>query len=277
MALPQIVTRDAWLLARKELLAKEKAATRARDDLNAERRRLPMVEVDKEYVFEGPEGSASLLDLFDGRVQLVVYHFMFAPDWDAGCPSCSGFVDQIGHLSHLNARGTTLAAVSRAPLARITPFKARMGWTLPWFSSFGSDFNYDFHVTLDDSVMPISYNYRTPEEHREAGTSYYVEGEQPFELPGMSCFLRDGDRVFHTYSSYGRGGDTVGSTNSLLDLTALGRQEPWEKPEGRMTGLGAQAGSEGVRYHDEYEDGVGRTYDVGTDGGDRTAGAGRTR
>lgn len=261
MALPQIVSPDEWLAARKELLAKEKAATRARDELNAARRMLPMVEIRKDYVFEGPKGEASLLDLFDRRSQLIVYHFMFGPDWgDAGCPNCSGFVDQIGHLSHLNARGTTMVAVSRAPLSKIEPFKARMGWTLPWYSSYGSDFNYDFHVTLDESVTPVSYNYRTIEEHRQAGTCYYVEGEQPFELPGLSCFLRDGNRVFHTYSTYARGADTVGSTNSLLDLTALGRQEAWEKPAGRSSELGAPAGSEGVRYHDEYEEGAGRTY-----------------
>ncbi len=260
MALPQIVSRDEWLTARKELLAKEKAATRARDELNAERRMLPMVEIEKDYVFEGPDGKVGLLDLFDGRAQLIVYHFMFGPNWDAGCPSCSGFVDQIGHLAHLKARGTSMTAVSRASFAKIEPFRARMGWTLPWYSSYGSDFNYDFHVTLDEAVLPISYNYRTVEEHRQAGTEYYVGGEQPFELPGLSCFLRDGDRVFHTYSTYGRGADTLGSTDSLLDLTALGRQQEWEKPAGRSSGLGAPAGSDRVRYHDEYDDGVGRTF-----------------
>jgi predicted dithiol-disulfide oxidoreductase (DUF899 family) len=229
MSLPEIVSRAQWRAARGELLVKEKAATRARDALNAERRGLPMVEIDAEYVFEGGDGKATLLDLFEDRAQLVVYHFMFAPDWDAGCRSCSGFLDQIGHLAHLKARRTTFAAVSRAPYTRILPFKARMGWTVPWYSSYGSEFNHDFDVTL---------------EH---------EGEL-VERPGISCFLRDRDRVFHTYSAYERGLDGLGSTTSLLDLTALGRQETWEEPEGRASAAGAPAGSERVRYHDEYEE-----------------------
>ncbi|GAA4047054.1 DUF899 domain-containing protein [Streptomyces shaanxiensis] len=229
MSLPEIVSREQWRAAREELLVKEKAATRARDALNAERRGLPMVEVEEEYVFEGGDGKATLPDLFEGRHQLVVHHFMFAPEWDAGCRSCSGFLDQIGHLAHLRARGTTLVAVSRAPYPKILPFKARMGWTVPWYSSYGSDFNHDFEVTL---------------EH---------EGEL-VERPGVSCFLRDGDRVFHTYSTYERGLDGLGSTTGFLDLTALGRQEEWEEPKGRASALGAPAGSERIRYHDEYED-----------------------
>ncbi|MGY6022281.1 DUF899 domain-containing protein [Streptomyces spinosirectus] len=229
MSLPEIVSREQWRVAREELLAKEKAVTRARDALNAERRRLPMVEVDKEYVFESGDGKATLLDLFEGRLQLVVHHFMFAPDWDAGCRSCSAFLDQVGHLAHLRARGTTFAVVSRAPYTKILPFKARMGWTMPWYSSYGSDFNRDFDVTL---------------EH---------EGES-LERPGLSCFLRDGERVFHTYSTYERGLDGLGSTNGFLDLTALGRQEEWEEPKGRASSLGAPAGSDRIRYHDEYEE-----------------------
>ncbi|MEU9050954.1 DUF899 domain-containing protein [Streptomyces sp. NPDC048384] len=229
MSLPEIVSREQWRAAREELLVREKAATRARDALNAERRRLPMVEIKEEYVFEGGDGKATLLDLFEGRHQLVVYHFMFAPDWDAGCRSCSGFLDQIGHVAHLKARGTTFAAVSRAPYTKILPFKARMGWTVPWYSSCGSDFNHDFEVTL---------------EH---------EGEL-MERPGVSCFLRDRDRIFHTYSTYERGLDGLGSTTGFLDLTALGRQEEWEEPKGRASALGAPAGSERIRYHDEYED-----------------------
>jgi predicted dithiol-disulfide oxidoreductase (DUF899 family) len=229
MSLPEIVSREQWRAAREELLLKEKVITRARDTLNAQRRALPMVEVDTEYVFEGGDGKATLLDLFEGRYQLVVYHFMFAPEWDAGCRSCSGFLDQIGHLAHLHARGTAFAAVSRAPYTKILPFKARMGWTLPWYSSYGSDFNHDFEATL---------------EH---------EGELS-ERPGVSCFLRDRDRVFHTYSTYERGLDGLGSTTSLLDLTALGRQEEWEEPKGRASALGAPAGSERIRYHDEYEE-----------------------
>jgi len=235
MSLPQIVSREEWLSARKELLAKEKAATRARDALNAERRRLPMVEIDKEYVFEGPEGSVGLVDLFDGRRQLILGHFMFNPSWVDGCPSCSAGADEIskGLLEHLHVRDTTLVQVSRAPLAKIEDYKARKGWTFPWYSSYGSDFNYDFHVTMDESVAPAVYNYRTKAEHEQAGTGYYFEGEQPIEEPGTSFFLRDGDRVFHTYSSFGRGAEMTGGSYYFLDLTALGRQEDWEEPKGR--------------------------------------------
>lgn len=228
MTLPEIVSREEWRAAREELLVREKAVTRARDALNAQRRRLPMVEIDKEYVFESGDGKATLLDLFRGRHQLVVQHFMFAPEWDAGCRSCSGFLDQIGHLAHLRARGTEFAVVSRAPFTKILPFKARMGWTVPWYSSYDSDFNVDFQVSSG--------------------------GDEPSERPGVSCFLRERDRVFHTYSTYERGLDGLGSTNSLLDLTALGRQEEWEEPRGRASALGAPAGSERVRYHDEYDD-----------------------
>ncbi|MFJ2604454.1 DUF899 domain-containing protein [Streptomyces sp. NPDC091279] len=229
MSLPEIVSREQWRAAREELLIKEKAATRARDALNAERRRLPMVEIDEEYLFEGGDGKATLPDLFQGRPQLVVYHFMFAPDWDAGCRSCSAFLDQVGHLAHLKARGTTFAAVSRAPYTKILPFKARMGWTLPWYSSYGNDFSRDFEGTLE-------------------------QDGHLFDRPGISCFLRDGERVFHTYSTFARGLDVLGSTNSFLDLTALGRQEEWEQPPGRASALGAPAGSDRVRYHDEYPD-----------------------
>jgi predicted dithiol-disulfide oxidoreductase (DUF899 family) len=232
MSLPQVVSRDEWLVARKELLAKEKEATRARDALNAERRRLPMVEVEKDYVFEGPDGQASLLDLFEGRRQLIVDHFMFDPSWDDGCPSCSGRVDQYGNLAHLHARDTTMAVVSRAPLAKIQPFKARKGWTFPWYSSYGSDFNYDFHVTLDEAVAPVEYNYRNKAELVASGAPPDLKGE----LHGTSVFLRDGDRVFHTYSTYGRGTEQVGGTHYYLDMTALGRQEDWEEPRGRSTG-----------------------------------------
>ncbi|MFF1255877.1 DUF899 domain-containing protein [Streptomyces sp. NPDC058321] len=227
MGLPNIVTREEWLGARQELLAREKAATRARDALNTQRRELPMVEIEKLYVFEGPDGKSELLDLFEGRPQLIVYHFMFGPDQDAGCPNCSAFLDQIGHLSHLRARGTEFAAVSRAPFIKLLPFKARMGWTVPWYSAATSDFNQDFGFAAD---------------------------EEPRDLPGLSCFLRDGDRVYHTYSTTGRGLDGIGSMTSLLDLTALGRQEEWEEPAGRASALGAPAGGARVRYHDEYPD-----------------------
>lgn len=252
MNLPDVVSPQEWLEARKRLLVKEKAATRAKDELNAERRRLPMVRIDKDYVFEGQDGKASLLDLFDGRQQLIVHHFMFDPSWDAACRSCSATADNIGHLAHLHARGTSLVAVSRAPYPKIAAFRERMGWTFPWYSSFDSDFNYDFHVTLDESVTPIMYNYRTRAEFEERGQGYYFEGDQPFELPGLSTFLRVDDTIYHTYSTFGRGLEALGGTYGYLDLTALGRQEAWEQPAGRLTGLGAQAGSPEVRYHDEY-------------------------
>ncbi|MEA2717128.1 MAG: hypothetical protein QOI99_1445 [Actinomycetota bacterium] len=235
MGLPQVVSQDEWLVARKELLVREKELTRRRDALTADRRRLPMVRIDKEYVFEGPAGKVGLLDLFEGRRQLIVGHFMFDPSWDDGCPSCSAGADEIsdGLLAHLHTRDTTLAYVSRAPLAKIDAYKSRKGWTFPWYSSYGSDFNYDFHVTLDESVAPVMYNYRTPAEHEQAGTSGYVEGDQPIEGPGRSAFLRDGDTIFHTYSVFARGLETIGGSYYLLDETALGRQEEWEEPKGR--------------------------------------------
>jgi predicted dithiol-disulfide oxidoreductase (DUF899 family) len=238
MTLPNVVSRDEWLAARRALLADEKAMTRARDALNVRRRELPMVAIEKDYVFEGPGGRASLLDLFDGRRQLITRHFMFGPSWDEGCPSCTAAADEIsdGLLRHLHARDTTLVVVARAPLAKIEAYRALRGWTFPWYSSYGSDFNYDFHVTLDEAVAPVEYNYRTAAEHEQAGTAHYVQGERPIERPGESCFLRDGDRVFHTYSSFARGGEATGGSYYFLDLTALGRQEDWEEPRGRANG-----------------------------------------
>jgi predicted dithiol-disulfide oxidoreductase (DUF899 family) len=235
MSLPRIATRDEWLAARKELLAREKELTRRRDQLSAARRQLPMVEIEKDYVFEGPDGEATLPELFDGRRQLVVGHFMFHPDWDDGCPSCTAGVDEVapGLIAHLNVRDTSLAYVSRAPIEKLERYKAKKGWTIPWYSSYGSDFNYDFGVTLDKSVAPVEYNYRSKAEHERAGTGYYFEGEQPIELPGMSFFLRGDGRVFHTYSTYGRGAEMLGGSYYWLDLTALGRQEDWEEPKGR--------------------------------------------
>jgi predicted dithiol-disulfide oxidoreductase (DUF899 family) len=221
MSLPRIVSRDEWLAARKDLLAREKEMTRARDALSAERRRLPMVRVEKDYVFEGPTGRASLPDLFGSYRQLIVRHFMFDPSWDDGCPSCSAAADEIseGLLAHLSARDTQFVTVSRAPLARIEDYKQRRGWTFPWYSSYGSDFNYDFRVTLDASVAPPEYNYAPAD----------VEGE----FPGHSTFLRVGDEIFHTYSTYARGAEWLGGSYAFLDLTALGRQEDWEEPKGR--------------------------------------------
>src|SRR5687767_1368215 len=151
---PQIASPEEWLEARKQLLAHEKELTRHRDEVNAERRQLPMVEITKDYVFEGPE-KARLVDLFDGRHQLLVYHCMYEPDWDEGCPSCSYVVDNIGHLSHLHARDTSLVLVSIAPFEKLAAYRERMGWTVPWYSSHGSDFNYDFHVTIDKAVAPV--------------------------------------------------------------------------------------------------------------------------
>jgi predicted dithiol-disulfide oxidoreductase (DUF899 family) len=237
MNLPQVVSREEWLAARKELLTKEKELTQQRDELNTERRRLPMVRIEKEYVFEGPDGKASLLGLFEGRRQLIVGHFMFSPEWDEGCPSCSAGADEIsnGLLKHLHARDTTFVYVSRAPLAKIEAYKASKGWTFPWYSSYNSDFNFDFHVTLDESVTPVEYNYRTKAEHEQASSDAYAEADQPIERPGRSCFLRDGESVFHTYSVYARGLETVGGSYYFLDETALGRQEDWEEPKGRVT------------------------------------------
>ena len=238
MSLPEIASPAAWRAARVELLAEEKALTHARDALNAKRRRLPMVRIDKDYVFEGPDGEASLLDLFEGRQQLIVGHFMFEPSHDDGCPSCSAGADEMsdGLLEHLHVRDTTLAYVSRAPLAKIEDYKARKGWTFPWYSSHGSDFNYDFHVTIDESVAPAEYNYRSAAEHAANGFEFFTDpAQQPFEMPGASFFLRDGDEVFHTYSSYARGAEMTGGSYYFLDLTALGRQEDWEEPKGRAT------------------------------------------
>ncbi|MGH2686131.1 MAG: DUF899 domain-containing protein [Actinomycetota bacterium] len=237
MSLPEVVSQEEWLAARRELLTKEKELTRRRDEVSADRRRLPMVKVEKSYVFDGPAGRATLLDLFEGRQQLVVGHFMFDPDWEDGCPSCTAGADEMseGLLRHVHTRDTTFAYVSRAPLEKIERYKAKRGWTFPWYSSHGSDFNYDFHVTLDESVAPISYNYRSRAEHEDAGSDAYPPGDQPAERPGRSSFLRVGDAVFHTYSVYARGLESIGGSYYVLDETALGRQEEWEEPKGRAT------------------------------------------
>src|SRR6266705_6620513 len=205
MNLPPVVTAGEWQAARDALLAKEKEATRARDALAAERRRLPRVRIDKDYAFDGPAGKARLLDMFEGRRQLLLYHFMFGPSQDAGCDGCSMFVDQVGHLAHLHARDTSFVLVSIAPLAKIEAYEKRMGWTIPWFSSAGSEFNRDFGATTD------------------AGETF-----------GLSVFLRDGDNVYRTYFTAGRGVEALGSVWTFLDLTPLGRQETWEDtPKGR--------------------------------------------
>jgi predicted dithiol-disulfide oxidoreductase (DUF899 family) len=220
MTLPQIVSPDEWLTARKELLEAEKEALRMQDAVTAQRRKLPMVRIGKDYAFEGPDGKLGLLDLFEGRDQLIVYHFMFDPDQDEGHNSCSLLVDNISHPSHLHANNTTIALVSRAPMEKLTPFKERMGWTIPWYSSFGSDFNYDFHVTNDKSVAPVEYNYKDEATLIAKGTPWYTSGE----WQGLSVFLRDGADVHHTYSTYERGIDPLVNTYTYLDLTPLGRQ-----------------------------------------------------
>ena len=214
LAHPQVVSREEWLAERKVLLAQEKELTKHLDQVNAKRRRLPMVRVDKEYSFEGPNGKTSLRDLFEGHRQLLVYHFMFAPDWDKGCSGCTGFINALGDLTMLNERDTTLVLVSRAPSAKLEWYKAQQGWSLPWVSSLNSDFNYDFHVTLDESVTPAQYNYRP--------TS--IKGERH----GMSVFFRLDDAIFHTYSTYARGCEALTDTYRLLDITPYGRQEDFE-------------------------------------------------
>lgn len=233
MSLPEIVSRAEWVAARKALLVREKEATRAHDALNTARRELPMVEITTGYPLTGPAGPATLADLFEGRRQLIVQHFMFDPAWDAGCSSCTAGVDELspGLLRHLAVRDTTFALVSRAPIDKLERYRRERGWDVPWYSSYGGDFNYDFHVTLDESVAPMEYNYRDAAESAAAGLP--LLDEQPMERPGFSCFLRDGDRVFHTYSTFGRGTEIVGGSYGFLDMTALGRQEKWEKPEGR--------------------------------------------
>jgi predicted dithiol-disulfide oxidoreductase (DUF899 family) len=230
MTLPEITTYEKWLVARKELLVREKELTRQRDALNADRRRLPMVEIDKDYVFAGPDGAVRLLDMFGDSRQLVIQHVMFDPAWDAACPGCTAALDETspGLVRHLASRDTAFAGVSRAPFAKLAATKKARDWQFDWYSSYGSDFNYDFHATLDESIAPQIYNFRTPAE----------DGEEPVtestELGALSCFLRDGNRVFHTYSTFARGTDQIGNAYSILDLTAVGRSEEWEEPKGRV-------------------------------------------
>jgi predicted dithiol-disulfide oxidoreductase (DUF899 family) len=228
MSLPEVTTREDWLAARREFLVREKELMRQRDALNADRRRLPMVRVDKPYTFEGPNGPLALADLFDGRRQLVVQHVMFGPDWDAPCPGCTAGIVEIapGMLTHLASRETTFVLVSRAPYGKIATAAAERGWFIPWYSSYGSDFNYDFAVTLDSERGQLEYNYRP-----EPGL---LGDDTTTEMPGYSSFLRDGDEVYHTYSTYARGVAAATGTYTMLDLTALGRQEDWEEPKGRV-------------------------------------------
>jgi predicted dithiol-disulfide oxidoreductase (DUF899 family) len=212
MNLPPIVSQQEWEAALEKMRAREKAATKARDALAAERRRLPRVRVEKDWVFVGRDGKARLVDLFDGRRQLIVYHFMFGPNQEVGCDGCSMVLDQICHLAHLHARDTSFAAVSRAPMARIEAYRRRMGWTVPWFSSFENDFNHAF------GVGPA-----------EPQPGKYQDGESF----GLSVLFRDANDIYRTYFTSGRGVETLGPVWTLLDLTPLGRQEEWEdSPEG---------------------------------------------
>jgi predicted dithiol-disulfide oxidoreductase (DUF899 family) len=235
MDLPEITTRDEWLAARRDLLTKEKALTKTRDALNVERRELPMVEVTRDYAFEGPQGPASLLDLFEDRLQLIVYDFMFHPEWEDGCSSCTAGVDEVsdGFLEHLHTRDTTYVLVSRAPLEKLERWKDKRGWTVPWYSTNDGDFSYDFGATIDASRGYDSYNYRTLDEWAAMGEESMRDSEQPYDMPGQSCFLRVDDRIFHTYSVFGRGLESTGGSYYFLDTTALGRQEDWEEPKGR--------------------------------------------
>ena len=237
MALPDIVDRDQWLEARRALLGEEKAMTKARDALSSKRRMLPMVRVEKTYQFDGPEGVVALPDLFEGRHQLIIQHFMFDPGWEEGCPSCTAASDELsaGLLRHLQARDTTFAVVSRAPLEKLQRYKRQRGWDFNWYSSYGSDFNYDFHVTLDASVAPVEFNFLSADELAARGLGWMLEGSS--EQPGYSMFLAVDDEIFHTYSTFARGGEWLGGSYAFLDLTALGRQEDWERPAGRASSV----------------------------------------
>jgi predicted dithiol-disulfide oxidoreductase (DUF899 family) len=219
-AMPPVVSRLDWEKARAELLVKEKELTRHRDAVSAARRRLPMVEIAESYTFDSEAGPRSLLDLFDGRKQLIVQHFMFGPDWTEGCDGCSMMADSIPPLSHLNAKDTSFVLISRAPLAKLLAFRDRMGWALPWVSSASTTFNEDFHATVDG-------------EERQA----------------ISVFLRDGGRIFHTWSTFARGEEPFMLVFDLLDITPYGRQESWEdSPPGRPQ----QPPYEWMRLHDSY-------------------------
>jgi predicted dithiol-disulfide oxidoreductase (DUF899 family) len=230
----QIVSRDAWLEARRKLLAREKEATHLRDSVNAERLALPWVKVDKDYVFDTPTGKKTLADLFDGRSQLIVYHFMLGPDWEAGCPGCSFVADHLdGTLPHLNHHDVTLVAVSRAPIEKVEAYKKRMGWGFPWVSSFASDFNFDYHVSFSKDQLAgekVFYNFTSMDSS---------DGND--ELPGLSAFYKDeAGTVFHTYSSYARGLEELLGTLMILDRASKGRNE--------------SSTMSFVRRHDEYEE-----------------------
>ncbi|POR32993.1 Uncharacterized protein TPAR_06816 [Tolypocladium paradoxum] len=215
-----VVSRDEWLLARKALLEKEKELTSINDALSAERRALPMVKVDKPYVFKSQTNSnVTLEDLFGGKDQLIVYHFMFAPESEEGCRGCAHIGEALPDVRHMRFKNTNLVCISRAPPEKLEAFKALNGWTWPWYSSQGSDFNYDFHATNDESVGPIELNFRTKEEMEALGKTWYSG-----DVPGFSVFYKKGGDIFHTYSTFARGGDKFMPTLALLDMTPLGRQ-----------------------------------------------------
>ncbi|HJT23324.1 MAG TPA: thioredoxin family protein [bacterium] len=230
----KVVDEKTWLAARKALLVEEKKFTKLRDQLNEQRRALPWVKVDKKYIFDASKGTQTLADLFNGKSQLIVWHFMFGPDWKEGCGHCSFWADSFnGNIVHMAARDTTLIAVSRAPLKKIEPFKKRMGWGFNWVSSFNTDFNYDYQASF------------SPEDFRKGRAMYNFRMIDPFsdELHGVSCFYKDskGD-VYHTYSTYSRGVDMLNNAYMYLDLTAKGRDEDWSR----------DFASDWVRHHDKY-------------------------
>jgi predicted dithiol-disulfide oxidoreductase (DUF899 family) len=224
IAHPPIASQEEWNAQRLRLLAEEKEVTKAYDRVNAMRRRLPMVKVDKDYKFMSADGEKSLLDLFEGRRQLIVHHFMFDPSWDTGCKSCTWHESQFGNLSALPKNDTTYVIVSRAPIEKLLAYKQEKGWTSEWVSSQGTDFNYDYMVTLDPARGPMAYNYKTGEDLDKA----IGKQEGPSEWPGFSVFFRVGDEVFHTYSAYARGVENLMDAYSLLDITPYGRQEDFE-------------------------------------------------
>jgi predicted dithiol-disulfide oxidoreductase (DUF899 family) len=226
--MPKIVSHEEWLAARTAFLTKEKEFTRARDELAAARRALPWERVEKRYEFETPSGKQTLADLFGAHGQLAVYHFMFAPDWEAGCPHCSFWADSFDRAgAHLAQRDTSFLAISRAPLAKLQAFQQRMGWGFRWVSSGDGDFNYDFQASFRQTGGPVYYNYVTEEMDMT-------------DREGMSFFIRDGGQIFHTYSTYARGIDLVNSAYNILDLTAKGRHENPEHTQ------------DWVKHHDKY-------------------------
>jgi predicted dithiol-disulfide oxidoreductase (DUF899 family) len=221
---PPIASQDKWLAERLVLQTHEKELTKHRDHINAERRRLPMVKIEKDYVFDTESGKQSLKGLFEGRRQLIVYHFMFDPAWEKGCMGCTAYVNALGDLSKLHELDTTFVLISRAPLVKLDAYKAQMRWSVPWYSSFGSDFNYDFHVTLDEDVAPIEYNYRNLAEIKARKGPNGMKGEEH----GLSVFFRFENEVFHTYSVYARGTEALTDAYTLLDQTPFGRQQSFE-------------------------------------------------